>query len=100
MAEYRVAQNDLVGNAVDKRFTIPKGDYVLTEADGTISTCKEDTLQENLNRIDADIVVRDAEIARLAEEKRLADEAAALEVEQNIIDESTAEDLLLDEMGV
>lgn len=91
MAEYRIAQHDLVVNMTDRHFVIPKDDYMLTEADGTISSCTEAELESNVSRIDEAIVARNAELARISEEERLAEELR--------LEEEAEEQALLDELN-
>lgn len=68
MIEYYQTDKDIIVNSADNpSFIISAGEYVLTEADGTLSACSEAELESNISRIDADIVVRDEAIAQAHE---------------------------------
>ena len=70
MAQYYKLDDDLIVNTIDGTYTIPAGQYVMTEADGTLTACSEENLQAEIDRIDVEIAERDA----LIEQERLAQE--------------------------
>ena len=70
MAKYYKLDDDLIVNTIDGAYTIPAGQYVLTEATGALTACTEKKLQSEIQRVNLAISERDA----LIEQERLARE--------------------------
>jgi len=73
---YRLERDLIVNNADGSKQVIEAGKYVITEATGLLSGCDEAELQANIDRVDVDIVERNAaiEAARLAAEQAAQEE--------------------------
>lgn len=87
MAEYIIADRPLIiNNSNGEEIHVAVGDIVVTEANGLHYKCATVDLDTTLARIDADIIIRNAQI----EADRLAAEQAALEEAERIAQEQAA----------
>jgi hypothetical protein len=97
MNYYKTDKDIVVNTSTGETYTIEAGKYVVEEASGMLIACTDDNLQENIARIEADIVVRDI---AWAEELARREAEAEAEAEAQEQEEGTLEDLLINELGV
>ncbi len=67
-----------INNSDGSKHEVKPGDYVLTEATGLKSVCSETDLETNKARIDADILVRDAQIEANRQQRVVATDKETL----------------------